>query len=347
MIKTAVVILNWNGEKFLQQFLPSVAKYSNSNDVEIFVADNGSSDNSISYIKKNFDTVKILQFDKNYGFTGGYNRALTQIEAKFYVLLNSDVEVCENWINPIIEFMEKNTDVAACMPKLLTHSKPTHFEYAGAVGGFIDKYGYPFCRGRILSEIEEDTGQYNTIKDIFWASGACMFVRASLFHTVGGFDDDFFAHMEEIDLCWRLKNAGYRIVSFPQVAVLHVGGGTLPNNNPHKLFLNFRNNLLMLYKNLPEKELMKTLVIRMLYDGMAAVLYLLKGEYQFFKAVLKAHLAFYKMRKQFKIKRTKIKQEFKLLNHKQIYNQSIVWNFFLNKKRKFSDYEKELENNKI
>ncbi len=332
--KVAVVILNWNGKKFLEQFLPSVTKYSTKNDTEIWVADNGSTDDSIDFLKKNYPDVKILQLDKNYGFAGGYNRALQQIQAEYYVILNSDVEVTENWIEPIIQYMSDNQDIAAVQPKILAHYDKKRFEYAGAAGGFLDKYGYPFCRGRILDSYEYDEGQYDQITDIFWATGACLFIRAEDFRK-NLFDDDFFAHMEEIDLCWRLKNKGKRIVYFPEVAVYHVGGGTLPMNSPNKLYLNYRNNLFLLYKNLPKKGFGKTLIFRMFLDGISAMIYLMKFQFSYFGAVLKAHKHFYKMLKKFKLKRKELLKYNK--NHKEIYQKSIVFDYFLRKKRKFSE----------
>lgn len=336
MIKVAVVILNWNGESFLEQFLPSVVKNSSVAGTEVWVADNGSTDASISFLKKNYPTVKLIEFDKNYGFTGGYNRALQQIQAEYYVLLNSDIEVTENWLNPIIYFMDGHKDVAAAMPKLLAHNAKEYFEYAGAAGGFIDKLGYPFCRGRILSELEKDEGQYDKASEIFWATGACLFVRAELYHSTGGLDEEFFAHMEEIDLCWRLKNQGYKIMYIPQSKVYHVGGGTLPNNNPKKLFLNYRNNLYLLYKNLPKGHFLHVLFFRMILDGLSAVMYLMQGKGSFFIAVLKAHFAFYSTLGNFKKKRNQIASSRMVNKHPQIFKKSIVFSFFIKKTRKFT-----------
>jgi hypothetical protein len=336
MIKTAVVILNWNGEEYLKKFLPSVVAYSNDKTTEVWVADNGSTDASIALIRSDFSTVRLLELDKNYGFTGGYNRALQQIKAEYYVLLNSDIEVTPNWIEPIIQYLDKNEWCAAAMPKLLAYHEKDSFEYAGAAGGFIDKLGFPFCRGRILSEIEKDQGQYNEITEIFWATGACLFIKAELYDKVGGLDEDFFAHMEEIDLCWRLKNRGYKIAYIPHSKVYHVGGGTLPNNNPRKLFLNYRNNLYLLYKNLPKGQFRYILYLRMILDGASSIMYLLQGKFSFFMAVPKAHLAFYSTLRNFKAKR---KENIKLTtkpSHREIFKRSIIFWFFVRKVRHFS-----------
>lgn len=337
MTKVAVVILNWNGSDYLKQFLPSVITYSNNPDYQVWVADNGSTDDSIDVLKRDFPEVHVLQLDKNYGFTGGYNRALAKIKATYYVLLNSDIEVTENWIDPVITYMDTHDDVAAAMPKLLAYHDKESFEYAGAAGGFIDKWGFPFCRGRVLSEIEKDHGQYNELTEIFWSTGACMFVKAEQYHETGGLDEAFFAHMEEIDLCWRMKNRGYKVVYVPDAMVYHVGGGTLPNNNPRKLFLNYRNNLYLLYKNLPKGKFRHILFIRMLLDGMSAALYLLQGKPSFFMAVPKAHVAFYKSVKSFRKKRKENILKTSHSHHLQIFKRSIIFSFFVRKVRKFSD----------
>jgi hypothetical protein len=337
MSKTAVVILNWNGKGFLEQFLPSVVGFSAEADV--WVADNGSTDGSIDFLREHFPTVKLLCFDQNYGFAGGYNMALKAIDAEYFVLLNSDVEVTENWLAPLTDFMDANPDVAACAPKLLSYSQRTDFEYAGASGGFIDKYGYPFCRGRILGSIERDNGQYNDTRDVFWATGACLFVRSKLYSEAGGLDSDFFAHMEEIDLCWRLKNMGYRIAIVPQSTVYHVGGGTLPNNNPRKLFLNYRNNLFMLYKNLPDKKFRRTMITRMILDGLSTGLYLAKLQFGFLWAVLRAHIAFYKAIGTLRAKRKALQQKRKTQYHAECYNGSIVIGFYLRNKKLFSQLD--------
>lgn len=333
-LKVAVVILNWNGLKFLKQFLPDVVENSKGIGYKVIVADNGSTDTSVDYIKSEHTDVKVIEFDKNYGFTGGYNKALEKIDAEYFVLLNSDVEVTSDWISPIINYLDKNKDVAAVQPKILAQYNKKQFEYAGAAGGFIDEYGYPFCRGRIFDELENDENQYDDTIEIFWASGACLFIRSEDY-LKNKLDNDFFAHMEEIDLCWRLKNQGKKIIFFPKVAVYHVGGGTLPKTSAHKLFLNYRNNLLLLYKNLPKEKTFKVLFIRMLLDGISAFVYLLKFKFSFFAAVFRAHLAFYKLKPKYKIVRNNLLQN-NTDNHKEIYKKSIVVDYFLRKKSKFT-----------
>ena len=329
MTKTAVVILNWNGRAFLEQFLPSVTGLTTAPDSEIWVADNGSTDDSLDFLRQHYPTVRTLVFDRNYGFAGGYNKALEQIDAEYVVLLNSDIEATANWLEPLVAFMDANPDVAACAPKLLSFYARDRFEYAGASGGFIDKYGYPFCRGRILDTTETDNGQYNDCRDVFWTTGACLMVRSELYRAAGGLDDDFFAHMEEIDLCWRLKNAGYRIAVVPQSVVYHVGGGTLPSTNPRKLFLNYRNNLYMLYKNLSAKGFRRTLLARLILDGVSAFMYLAKLQFGFFWAVPRAHFAFYKALGTLRNKRKQLQAARKTDHHAECYNGSIVAGYFL------------------
>jgi len=289
--KVAVVILNWNGKSFLEKFLPIVIKYSSS--AQIIVADNQSSDDSVSFLKQHFPEVRIIINPNNDGFSTGYNLALKQVEAEYYVLLNSDVEVTEKWIEPIMDLMDSNKQIAACQPKILDYNHKTTFEYAGAAGGFMDKYGYPFCRGRIFNSLEEDKGQYNNSTEVFWATGACMFVRAEAFWKVGGFDDDYFAHMEEIDVCWRMKNIGYQIYVEPKSLVYHVGGGTLNKLSPRKTYLNFRNNLITLTKNASPRFLFFKIIYRMILDGVAAFKFLAEGHGSHFIAVIKAHFSFY------------------------------------------------------
>jgi len=333
-MKIAIVILNWNGRNFLEKFLPSVIENSANQDAEIIIADNGSSDDSILFLKNKYPKIQIIVFEKNYGFAEGYNKALFQIDAKYFVLLNSDVEVTPNWISPIIEQLDNNENIAACQPKILSFADKQKFEYAGAAGGFIDKLGYPFCRGRIISQVEIDSKQYNDIKEIFWATGACLFVRADIYKKQGGLDADFFAHMEEIDLCWRLKNKGYQIFYNSNSTVYHVGGGTLPNNNPFKLFLNFRNNLIILYKNLPASKLFFTIFTRMILDGMSGFIYLITFKFSYFFAVIKAHFAFYKSIGKYK----NFRKENQILNNSinnEIYPKSIVYDFFIRKKKDF------------
>jgi len=335
MLKTAIVILNWNGKKYLEQFLPALIKYTQDPNTEIIIADNDSQDDSIDFLSKNHPTIRQIILDKNYGFAGGYNRTLSQIEAEYFVLLNSDIEVSENWLKPLIKILDSDSTIAACQPKIKSFHQKDHFEYAGAGGGFIDKYGYPFCRGRILDKMEIDNGQYNDITDIFWATGACMVIRSEVYKKVDGLDDDFFAHMEEIDLCWRLKNLGYRIVYNPESTVYHVGGGTLPNNSPFKLYLNFRNNLFLLYKNLPKGKLFPILFPRMILDGLSAITFLLKLSLPSFNAVLKAHFHFYKSLKTLRQKRKKLLLNKVVTNHKEIYSKSILLDYFLRKKQFF------------
>lgn len=302
--KTAVVILNWNGEKFLRQFLPSVVKYTDKLIADVVVIDNGSSDNSLNVLISEFKTVKIVKLDKNYGFTGGYNRGLAKLEGyDYFLLLNSDVEVSERYLEPLISMLESDKNIASVQPKILSYENKQYFEYAGAAGGLIDMFGFPYCRGRVMSRVEKDLGQYDDACEVFWASGAALFIRSELYFKFGGLDEDYFAHMEEIDLAWRLKNSGYKIIVEPKSVVYHLGGGTLPNNSPRKLFLNFRNSLFTLYKNLPNNKLFIIIYLRMFLDGIIAVIYALQGKFSYFNAVMKAHFAFYGALKMLKMKR--------------------------------------------
>lgn len=329
MKKVSIVILNWNGEELLQKFLPTLIKYSNSDDIEIVVADNNSTDQSVKLLYTTFPDVRIIRLAENHGYAKGYNLALEQIDAEYVVLLNSDVEVTENWLKPIIDFLDQNKDVAAVQPKILAYNKKTHFEYAGAAGGFIDKYGYPFCRGRIFAEQEVDLGQYESPIDIFWASGACLIMRLNDFRQVGGLDPSFFAHMEEIDMCWRLNARGRRVVCIPQSMVYHVGGATLSAESPRKTFLNFRNNLLMLYKNLSPDEFQRVLRIRVLLDYVAAIQMLLSGRKKNAIEIRKAHKEFARIKNQYSDLRT---QNLALtVNHSitTIYNSSIIKQFYV------------------
>ena len=291
-MKTAVVILNWNGKHWLEKFLPNVI--FNSSDVTVIVADNNSTDNSVSFLQEKFPEIQIIQNEGNYGYAKGYNLALKQIDAEYFVLLNSDIEVTKDWISPIVSLMDSDKTISACQPKIRDYNNKSKFEYAGASGGYIDKFGYPFCRGRIFDELEEDKGQYNDAIEVFWATGACLFVRSSQFLEIGGLDEDFFAHQEEIDLCWRLKNKGYKIMVEPKSEVYHVGGGTLNVGSPFKTHLNFRNNLYMLFKNLPLFSLFTIIPVRLVLDGIAAITLLNKekGISHVF-AVMKAHFSFY------------------------------------------------------
>ena len=338
MYKIAIVILNWNGREFLERFLPGVVRHSSSPGVKIIVADNGSSDDSVEFIRNKFKKVEIIELDKNYGFAGGYNKAFEKINSEYYILLNSDVEVSENWIEPIIKKMDNDPVVAAAMPKIISYQDRSKFEYAGAAGGFIDKWGYPFCRGRILNNIEPDNNQYNDSIEIFWASGACLFIRSKIFHDAGGFDDDFFAHMEEIDLCWRIKNLGYKIYCYPCSQVYHIGGGTLPNETPSKLFLNFRNSLWLLLKNLPAKKLYPVLLIRRILDGLAAMKFYLTLDWRKGNAVFKAHLSYYKHFRKMKQKRKSADFKNKDLPS-SVYKKSILISYFLKKKKTFNELD--------
>lgn len=325
-MKIAIVILNWNGEKLLRKFLPSVIEFSKQ--AEIFVVDNASTDGSIPFLET-LSAVKILKNPYNMGFAKGYNYALQQIEADVFCLLNSDVEVTENWLIPIENYF-KNTEISAVQPKILDFNHRNRFEYAGGAGGFIDKFGFPYCRGRIFDTIEEDFGQYDTEMNIFWASGACFFIRSKDFFEVNGFDEDFFAHQEEIDLCWRLQNIGKKIIFCPKSTVYHVGGATLPSENPQKIYLNFRNGLFMLLKNLPKKGMYGIIFARMCLDGVAGIRFLLQGKWRFTKSIIVAHFDFYQNFLKFKKKRNK--------NHNQLYfnTLSIVWDYFIKNKKYFS-----------
>ena len=293
---TAVVILNWNGLNMLKAYLPAL-KERTPDDAFIVVADNGSTDGSVEWLEKDHPDIRTIRFDQNYGFTGGYNRALREIEADYYVLLNSDIEVGEGWLEPLVGFMEEHPEVGICQPKVLSMAERDRFEYAGAAGGFIDRYGFPFCRGRILSNLERDEGQYDEAVECFWATGACMVIRSALYHHLGGLDESFFAHMEEIDLCWRAKLLGYQVWCVPASKVWHVGGGTLPNNSPRKLYFNYRNNLLMLYKNLPERLRRRRILARLCMDGASSAVYLITGRWSYFLAVCKAHIDYHRMRR--------------------------------------------------
>ncbi|MGL4363766.1 MAG: glycosyltransferase family 2 protein [Bacteroidales bacterium] len=333
MSKTSVVILNWNGEKVLQQFLPLVFANTLDSNTEIVVADNGSTDASVSYVTKNFPQVRLLKFDKNYGFAGGYNRVIASIKSTYTVLLNSDVELTPYWLTPLVDYLDKNESVGAVMPKILSFDNKESFEYAGAAGGFIDILGYPFCRGRVLGKIEKDSGQYDDTKQIFWATGACMLVRTELFKRLGGLDERFFVHMEEIDLCWRMQNAGFSIVYVGKSKVFHIGGGTLPNNNPKKLFYNYRNNLLMLHKNLPSNLHLPILFIRLLLDGLSALVFILQLKIDYTIAIVKAHIDFWKLQKGMRSQ----KNLSKIKDLSGVYKNSIIVNYFIFGKRTFDE----------
>lgn len=338
MDKTAIVILNWNGVKMLTRFLPNVLDYSRD-EATVYVADNASTDNSIEILKKHFPEVKIIVLEKNWGFAEGYNKALEQINAEYYVLLNSDVEVPHHWLTPLIEFMDNHPEAAACQPKLLSESNRDAFEYAGACGGFIDRYGYPFCRGRMFNTVENDDGQYDYATEVLWATGACMVIRAADFKQQGGFDARFFAHSEEIDLCWRLRLSGRKIYCIPDSFVYHIGGGTLPKNNPMKTYLNFRNNLTMLYKNLPDNELRHVMRMRTLLDYVAAFQALLAGRKGDFKAILKGRKAFKQWLPEYKEIRETIQNGRQTADITGIYRRSILWQYYAKGHKKFSELD--------
>ncbi|MCS6821242.1 MAG: glycosyltransferase family 2 protein [Microscillaceae bacterium] len=326
----AVVILNYNGRAFLEKFLPSVIQHSPQ--AQIFVADNASTDNSVAFLQEHFPKVRLVVLDKNYGFCQGYNLALQQIEAKYYVLLNSDVEVTKNWLVPLVELLEKNEKIGACQPKIKSFAQKQYFEHAGAAGGWIDAWGYPFCRGRVFDTIEIDKGQYNDEVPIFWATGACLAVRSRLFHQLGGLETHFFAHMEEIDLCWRLQNAGFEVWYSGKSEVYHVGGGTLPNNSPKKLFFNFRNNLLLLYKNLPRKHFFLVFGVRIFLDTTAFFSFIVKKQWANAWAIIRAYKAFF----QLKNKVQKVSNPKPIQKLHGFYPKSVVWQYFFRQRKTFS-----------
>ena len=358
MTRTAVIILNWNGRAMLERFMPSVVQHTAA---DVIVADNGSTDDSVEFMREHYPDVQLVLLDKNYGFADGYNRAIAALSSElgvqsselsvdcdnnselrtpnsklnydYYVLLNSDVECTPGWVEPVVAMMEQQANIAVVQPKLLMYDQRDTFEYAGGAGGFIDSYGYPFCRGRLFSTLEKDHGQYDNACDVFWATGAAMFVRAAVWHELGGLDGDFFAHMEEIDFCWRVKNAGHRVCYCPQSVLYHVGGGTLPKSNPFKTQLNFRNNLSMLYKNLPAKRLRRVLGMRMLLDRVAAVKFLLEGHRGEYRAVRKAHSEYRAWLPALKEKRARINPH----EVSEVYRRPLLIEYFLLGKRRFSD----------
>jgi GT2 family glycosyltransferase len=334
--KIAVVILNWNGKSFLDKFLPSVIEH-NIPGSELVVADNASTDDSVIFLKNNFPGVSIIENKINGGFARGYNEALKKVDAEYYILLNSDVEVTAGWIEPLLELMDSDPNIAACQPKIRDFKDKTKFEHAGAAGGFIDKYGYPFCQGRIFNSLESDTEQYNSVREIFWATGACMVIRSSIFNKAGGFDEDFFAHMEEIDLCWRIKNMGYKIMYTPYSTVYHVGGGTLSSSNPRKTFLNFQNNLVLLCKNHASRFFWLKMLMRFFLDGAAGIKFFFEGDFKHSWAVVRAHFSFYRNFKRNYSKRKKLQKEILHYSKTGVYNRSIVADFYLRGIRKFSE----------
>ncbi len=334
-IKTTVVILNWNGKALMEQYLPVLIEHTSYPDVSLMVADNASTDASVEWLQTTYPGIRLLCLDRNYGFAEGYNRALAGLESEYLVLLNSDAKVTPNWLPPMIDYLDQHPGVAACQPKILNLRQPGYFEHAGACGGFIDTLGYPFCRGRIQDYLEPDQGQYDSICDVFWTSGACLCIRREDFFAAGCLDGRFFAHMEEIDLCWRLRKRGRRLVCLPQSVIYHLGGGTLNKDNAHKTFLNFRNNLLMLYKNLPKSRLFGVMVLRLVLDYVAALNFLLKGCPKSALAVFRGRLAFWKLRPGFKRDRKNLNTSAEK-NIPEIYRGCIVFDYFLRAKKRYS-----------
>jgi hypothetical protein len=342
MCKVAIVILNWNGADMMHRYLPSVIQCSQGEGVEVIVADNASTDNSISLLQTEFPDIRIIHLDQNYGFADGYNRSLKQVEAEYYLLLNSDVEIRqEGWLIPMIDYMDSHPQVAASQPKLLKllpmGDTKEMFEYAGAAGGFIDKYGYPYCRGRVFATVEEDKGQYDDVVSVMWTTGAAMMVRSNTYWEAGGLDAKFFAHMEEIDLCWRMRIMGYELACIPQSTAYHLGGATLNQGNPRKTFLNFRNNLLMLYKNLPDSKQTSVLRMRTLLDWVAALQFLVKGDPQNMKAIFKAHKEFKLLKLQYATIRQQIQANRKqVLSLPEVVNHSILWQYYVKGNKTYS-----------
>ncbi len=337
MIRIAIVILNWNGVGFLRRFLPSVISNSPGEDITILVADNGSTDDSVKFLKECFPKVGVLEFERNFGFAGGYNKAFAELEAEYFLLVNSDIEVTQGWLEPLIDTMESDNHIAACMPKIRDINRRNYFEYAGAAGGFIDFLGYPFCRGRVFSFIERDRGQYDDKREIFWASGACMMVRSSHWQKFGGFDESFFAHMEEIDLCWRMKNAGKKIMVCPSSVVYHLGGGTLPQYHPRKTFLNYRNSLSMLLKNLPPERLY-LIILRLMLDWLPVIKFMTSLSFTNAFSIIKAHFAFFYLAPLYLKQRNNCNELSKGLRHQEIYPKSIVVSFFIKQRKFFSSF---------
>lgn len=340
--EVAIVILNYNGKKWFELFMPSVIA-TNYPNLKLIVADNGSTDDSLAYLKQHFPQVEILRLNQNHGFAKGYNEALKNNHSPYLVLLNSDVEVTPHWLTPIIELMEGDASIGACQPKILAQRAKEYFEHAGAAGGMMDAWGYPLCRGRILEVVEKDEGQYDQVGEIFWASGAAMVVRKPLYHDLQGFDADYFAHHEEIDLCWRIKRAGYKIMVQPESVVFHYGGGTLAYENPRKVFLNFRNSFYNIIKNEPALKLTWLIPLRLVLDGVAGLVFLLKGQGKSTLAIIKAHFSMYGHLPKLLKKRKKYNQLIQNIcigapNMKGMLNKSIIWQFYVRGKRHFQDF---------
>jgi len=328
-LKIAVVILNWNGKNLLEKFLPSVIRYSHK--ANIYVIDNASSDDSVTFLRSIYSEVKVIQNKENYGFSKGYNEGLKKVDAEIICLLNSDVEVTKDWLSPIENLFNKDKNIAVIQPKILDYHKKTHFEYAGAAGGFIDKLGYPYCRGRIFNTIEKDQGQYNDEIEIFWASGAAFFIRKAFYESAGGLDENYFAHQEEIDLCWRLKNRGYKIMYTYKSVVYHIGGATLPMMNPQKTFLNFRNSLYNILKNTSRNKVIFKLFSRLFLDVIMSIYFMLSGKWKHIFAIIKAHLSFYK--NLFKIMNKREKK----IAQKNHFSHFIAWEYFIMGRKKYTD----------
>lgn len=334
MLKIAVVILNWNGETLLEQYLPSVIEYSKG--ATIFLADNASTDGSVAFVKANYPEVTIIQNSENGGFAKGYNDALAHVDADVYCLLNSDVEVTPQWLDPIRKTFEEHPETAIIQPKILDLLQPDYFEYAGAAGGFIDSLGYPFCRGRVFQSLEKDQGQYNDTLEIFWATGACMFIRKKVYDDLGGFDEDYFAHQEEVDLCWRAQNRGYKVYYVGTSEVLHLGGSTLSNMNPKKTYLNFRNSLFSITKNLPRRKALVLIMVRLLLDGIAALRFMFQGKSKHCFAVIRAHLSYYRQFRKMYHKREKVN-----FIEKYYKTKSIVWSHYVYRIKGFNNLVKD------
>jgi GT2 family glycosyltransferase len=334
MPSIAIVILNWNGKELLKRFLPDIIKFSP--EAQIYVADNGSTDESLSLLKEMFPSVIVIENSENLGFAGGYNRALEKVEEEIYCLLNSDVAVTEGWLKPVLDLFALNSNAGIVQPKIKDLSKPDYFEYAGAAGGFLDFFGYPFCRGRVFQSLEKDTGQYDDLAEIFWATGACLFIRKSIFRELKGFDSDYFAHQEEIDLCWRANNLGYKVMYNGSSTVFHLGGSTLSNMNPKKTFLNFRNSLYSITKNLPALRAIFVIICRLILDGVAALMFIYQGKWKHAGAILKAHLSYYRNVAKIIRKRSK-----KFGKKKYHITTSIIWSYFVNRIDIFSKLAKD------
>jgi len=341
MTSVAIVILNWNGKPFLEKFLPLLVKHTARPGVEIIVADNASSDDSVSWLEEHHaNDTRLIKLDRNHGFAGGYNRALEQVEAEYYLLLNSDIEVTENWLDPLVECLDFYPEVAACSPVLADFNARDRYEYAGAAGGYIDRYGYTFCRGRIFDTLEEIDPSFTQTTEVFWTTGACMLVRSAAYRDAGGLDDHFFAHMEEVDLCWRMKNMGHKLAVVPASKVYHVGGGTLPKSNPFKTYLNYRNNLFLLYKNLPEEQVTQTIRTRMWLDLLSAIRFMTAFKLKDIAAIWRAHRDFRKKRADYSDARAQMAPRIKTVAHPEIYPGAIVPDYFLRGRKRFGDLAK-------